>query len=266
MSENEPQIPEMDELKLQQALEKIEGIVREIDAARNKIRAQLQSGNAQADKPRLVKELEEFDRIRKQLKNAIKSLGGSLPPEVSQHRKPIEPLAIGKFVSQACVSFELLEGFHNGSVSFSGPSLGSSGLNPEGTLQRSLVMHFVFLAARLYRLCSTSGNVMPAIIPRDAIENFVAAVEPVVRIRHLNEHGHDPDRWSNFNRKVARYSLPFLGEIDLEYNEELFRWDKTGPWMGDVLLRPIYEAAKDFEKVAGYGALVMALHRSTESN
>jgi hypothetical protein len=53
---------------------------------------------------------------------------------------------------------------------------------------------------------------------------------------------------------MAKYSLPFLGEINLEYNEELFRWDRTGAWMGDVLLQPIYEATKEFEKVAGYSS------------
>jgi hypothetical protein len=35
--------------------------------------------------------------------------------------------------------------------------------------------------------------------------------------------------------------------------------------MGDVLLRPIYEATKEFEKVAGYPAIVIGLRRGNEA-
>lgn len=176
----------------------------------------------------------------------------------------MDPLAIGRFVSQACVSFELLEGFKNGSIKASLPPTSSGGLPTEGTLWRSLVMHFVFLVARVHRLCSGAKN-LTGVIPEDAIEKFTTAVGPIVRIRHANEHGHDPDRWSDFNRKKAKYSLPFVGEIELVYDEEAFRWDKTGPWMGDVLLRPIYEATKEFESVAGYVAMLVALRRGNDA-
>ena len=117
-------------------------------------------------------------------------------PEESEPVEPVNPLAIGRCVSQACASFELLEGFKNGSIEASLPPVSDAGLNPESTLWRSLVMHFVFLVARLHRLCSEAKN-LTGIIPQDAIEKFIAAVGPILRIRHANEHSHDPDRWSD---------------------------------------------------------------------
>jgi hypothetical protein len=200
-----------------------------------------------------------LEQLRRQLKNCITTAGGRPAPEESEPVQPVNPLAIGRYVSQACVSFELLEGFKNGSIEASLPPVSSGGFPAEGTLWRSLVMHFVFLVARVHRLCSGAKN-LAGVIPQDAIGKFTIAVGPIVRIRHANEHGHDPDRWSDFNRKRAKYSIPLLGEIDLVYDEELFRWDNAGPWMGDVLLRPIYEATKEFERVAGYVAMVTKPH------
>ena len=262
MSQDEPKVPETAELTRQQIVEMLQGVVREIDVHRNKIRGQLRSVS---DKIPLLKELQELDRIRKPLKNCITGAGGSVTPEAPQLTQPIDPLAIGRFVSQACQAFELLKGFHERSITLTGPTFSSSGLSSEGTLTRSLIMHFVFLIARLYRLCSARGDALPERIPQDAVKKFFAGVAPIVRIRHLNEHGHDPDRWSNFKAKMAKYSLPFLGEINLEYNEELFRWDRTGAWMGDVLLQPIYEATKEFEKVAGYPAMLIGLRLNNEA-
>jgi hypothetical protein len=263
MSQSESNIPETAELRLQQVVQMVEGVLREIEVRRTKIRAQKRSIGSAEERTALIKELEDLDLLRKQLKNCVKSAGESAPEE-SEPVEPVDPLAIGRFVSQACVSFELLEGFKNGSIKAALPPVSSGGLNPEGTLWRSLVMHFVFLVARLHRLCSGAKN-LTAIIPHAAIEKFIAAVGPVLRIRHANEHGHDPDRWGDFSRKKAKYSLPFLGEIELVYDEEAFRWDNTGPWMGDVLLRPIYEATKEFEKVAGYAAISVRLRSEHDS-
>jgi hypothetical protein len=69
--------------------------------------------------------------------------------------KLIDPLAIAALVYQACQSFELLERIDNGSVKLSPPFSKTEGINDlESTCQRALVMHFVVLVARLWRLCS----------------------------------------------------------------------------------------------------------------
>jgi hypothetical protein len=264
MSENESKIPETPELRLQQVVQMVEGVVREIEVRRGKIRAQIRSVSNAGDRAPLINELQGLEHLRRQLKNCITTAGGQPAPEKSEPVQPVNPLAIGRYVSQACVSFELLEGFKNGSIKASLPPVSSGGLPAEGTLWRSLVMHFVFLVARVHRLCSGAKN-LAGVIPQDAIEKFTIAVGPIVRIRHANEHGHDPDRWSDLNRKKAKYLLPFLGEIELVYDEEAFRWDKTGPWMGDVLLRPIYEATKEFEKVAGYAPIAIALRQGNDA-
>jgi hypothetical protein len=228
MSQNEPKVTEPAESRLQQVVQMVEDVVREIEVRRGKIRAQKRSVSNPEERAALIKELQGLEQLRRQLKNCITTAGRQPAPEESEPVEPVAPLAIGRFVSQACVSFELLEGFKNGSIKASLPPTSSGGLNPEGALWRSLVMHFVFLVARLHRLCSGAKN-LTGIIPQDAIEKFIAAVGLVLRIRHANEHGHDPDRWSDFNRKKAKYSLPFLGEIELVYDEEAFRWDKKGP-------------------------------------
>jgi hypothetical protein len=129
MSQDEPKIPETAELTRQQIVEMLQGVVREIDVHRNKIRGQLRSAS---DKIPLLKELQELDRIRKPLKNCITGAGGSVTPEAPQPTQPIDPLAIGRFVSQACQAFELLEGFHGRSITLTGPTFSSSGLSSEG--------------------------------------------------------------------------------------------------------------------------------------
>jgi hypothetical protein len=43
MSQNEPQVPETAESRLQQVVQMVEGVAREIEARRGKIRAQIRS-------------------------------------------------------------------------------------------------------------------------------------------------------------------------------------------------------------------------------
>jgi hypothetical protein len=68
----------------------------------------------------------------------------------------------------------------------------------------------------------------------------------------VNEHGLDPDGWSNFRPVAVRYSIPPLGEFEMAYDERMFRRVNGVPYMGNVELRPIYEAAREFERVAGF--------------
>jgi hypothetical protein len=171
----------------------------------------------------------------------------------SEHRKLIDPIAIGTLVSQACRSFELLERFHEGSAVLSPSFSQSEGVDDlKNTCQRALVMHFVVLVARLCRLCSKFEEQVAVLFPLDAIRRFSTAVRPIVPIRHVNEHGLDPDGWSNFKPVAVRYSIPPLGEFELAYDERMFRRINGVPYMGNVELRPIYEATKEFEKIAGF--------------
>ena len=166
--------------------------------------------------------------------------------------KLIDPVAIGALVFQACRSFELLERLDNGSVKLSPPFSKTEGINDlESTCQRALVMHFVVLVARLWRLCSKFEDTVAVLFPRAALRSFSAAVKPIVQIRHANEHGLDPGAWSEFHPVQVSYSIPGLGEFSMVYDERQFRLINGIHYMGDVELRPIYEATKEFEKVAG---------------
>jgi hypothetical protein len=173
--------------------------------------------------------------------------------EKSKQLKLIDPVAIGALVHQACQSFELLERLSDQSVKLSPPFSQVEGFNDlESTCQRALVMHFVVLVARLWRICSRFEDTTAVLFPRDALRSFSAAVKPIVPIRHVNEHGLDPDAWSEFHPVPVTYSIPGFGEFSMVYDERMFRRINGIPLMGNVPLRPIYEATKEFEKIAGF--------------
>jgi hypothetical protein len=165
----------------------------------------------------------------------------------------IDPVAIGQLVSQACQSFELLERLHNGSVVLSPPCSQPEGIEDfKNTCQRALVMDFVILVARLHRLCTRSEDAIALAFPIHAIKKFSAAVEPIKGIRHANEHGLDVDARTKLKPEVVTHSIPGLGEFTMVRDQRWFSRVNGVPLIGNVELRPIYQATKEFEKVAGY--------------
>jgi hypothetical protein len=88
-----------------------------------------------------------------------------------------------------------------------------------------------------------------------AIKKFSAAVEPIKGIRHANEHGLDFDARTKLKPEVLTHSIPGLGEFTMVRDQRWFSRVNGVPLIGNVELRPIYQATKEFEKVALSGKL-----------
>ena len=117
-----------------------------------------------------------------------------IDPKANEIKAIIDPVAIGQLVSQACRSFELLERFHDGSVTLSPSYSEQEGYEDlKITCERALVTDFVFLVARLHRLCENFEQAVSLAFPADAIRTFRDAVKPIRdKVRNAIEHALEP--------------------------------------------------------------------------
>src|ERR1700730_5255074 len=106
--------------------------------------------------------------------------------------------------------------------------------------------------AAVNRLCTKFESEVSAPFPRDSVLKFANSVQPIANIRDTNEHGLEPNAWSRFNLRDQTITLLGLGKCSFAYDERWYRRVHGVPYLGSLDLRPIYQATKEFESVAGF--------------
>jgi hypothetical protein len=170
---------------------------------------------------------------------------------MSDGEPPSAEIAFALMLETACGDFETLQDLIRGDIQLVSGSKGEQDLasrartiRAKGKVQMALAKSFVFNAVRAHRICTSRAGSLT--LDRLERKRFVKATEPLIGVRHVNEHGFDGD-----STKPSMH-VQEGGQLD-ETSLVIDGPDKI--LMGPLNLATIYTSVDRMRKLAGFSAL-----------
>jgi hypothetical protein len=118
------------------------------------------------------------------------------------------------------------------------------------TIRMALAKSFVFHLARAARICEHGAHSIN--LEADERNTFLRAMNPLVLVRHVNEHGFDARSGSRGKKSKPLIHLHEADEVALDETALVF----AGPervLMGPINLFDFYPSANRIRSIAGFG-------------
>ena len=154
----------------------------------------------------------------------------------------------------ACEQFELADKFAKSEITIIGPE----GLENSHRFSRSnsiammaLVKEFLFSSRRAYRLVEQGKGKLG--LDRNVRKSFMAAMEPIVDVRDVNEHGSDEVGKNGEAVKRPSTHLHENGRFSVDETSIISNNGKI--FMGPLDCKAIYLEVLKMKEVAGFSSL-----------
>jgi hypothetical protein len=109
------------------------------------------------------------------------------PPKVTAETSGADGFAL--MLETACRDFEVLIALVRNDFSITAADQFLA-MRARGAIRMALAKSLVFNAARAFRICERGAQNLN--VPSDERKAFLAAMRPILDVRHVNEHGFDP--------------------------------------------------------------------------